>query len=252
MIPCCLAVPVLLGAASALSPAQAQLAVLDSANLEQTSQTLAGTLRILDEAKQTVSQLTSMSSVLGTAGAASGGLAAPLRNLGASLAMPSVSFESWNLPRELQNPNIGSFTSARDFISEALTVAPDKNKNLEFGGVDAVQRRRALAFRDAAANGYALAIRQRQTVQPAIERAAALADQATSAATLIDELRATNSLLAQIAGELAAQRQLAIAELELQAAQALTATPIVFTSSGSGGLGTGTSAPQSSSGLLGE
>src|SRR5207253_7606105 len=102
------------GIAASTDNGCAQLAVLDSANLEQTSQNLAGTLRILDQARQTVSQLTSVSSVLGLAGAGSGGLSSPLRTLGASMALPVLNFDSWNLPRELQNPNIGSFNSSRD------------------------------------------------------------------------------------------------------------------------------------------
>jgi hypothetical protein len=234
--------------------AHGQLAVLDSANLEQTSQTLAGTLRILDQAKQTVSQLTSVSSVLGIAGAGSGGLSSPLRSLGASMAMPVQSFDAWNLPRELQNPNIGSFSSSRDFVGSVLgAVVADKNKTIGFGSVDAVQRRRGLALRDAAANGYALAIQQRQTIQPSIERAAALSDQATGAATLVDEMRATNSLLAQIAGELTAQRQISIATLELRAAEALAASPVVFTGTSGSALTPAASASQNgSSGQLGE
>jgi hypothetical protein len=240
--------------AEAAPTARAQLAVLDSANLEQTSQNLAGTLRILDQARQTVSQLTAVSGVLGIAGAGSGGLSSPLRTLGASMALPVLSFDSWNLPRELQNPNIGSFNSSRDFVSRVLvSVTPDKNKNLGFTSVDAVQRRRGLAFRDAAANGYALSIQQRQTIQPALERAATLSDQATGAATLIDGIRVTNYLLAQIAGEMTAQRQVSIAALELRAAEALAGSPVVFTNASDSGLGVRASAPQGGgSGQLGE
>jgi hypothetical protein len=228
--------------------------VLDSANLEQTSQNLAGTLRILDQAKQTVTQLTSVSGVLGLAGASTGGLGSPLRAFNAAMTMPIINFDAWNLPRELQNPNIASFNSARDFVGQVLAnVTPDKSKTLGFNSIDAVQRRRGLALRDAAANGYALALQQRQTIQPALERAAALSDQATAAPTLIDELRATNGLLAQIAGELTAQRQVAIAALELRAAQAMASTPVVFTSPSASGLNVA-STPQNngSTGQLGE
>ena len=110
----------------------------------------------------------------------------------------------------------------------------------------------AVSVRDAAANGYALAIQQRQTIQPALERAASLSDQATAAATLIDGIRATNYLLAQIAGELTAQRQVAIAVLELRSAEAMAGSPVVFTSASASGLGSGASVPQSGSGQLGE
>jgi hypothetical protein len=247
---CVVAAALLVGVGGSVPSARAQLAVLDSANLEQTSQNLAGTLRILDQAKQTVSQLTSVSGVLGIAGAGSGGLSSPLRTLGASMSMPVLNLDNWNLPRELQNPNIGSFNSARDFVGQVLAgVTPDKNKNLGFTNVDAVQQRRGLAFRDAAANGYALAIQQRQTIQPALERAAALADQATSASTLVDEIRATNYLLAQIAGELTAQRQVAVATLELRSAQAMATSPVVFTSASGSGLGIGPAGPQSVGGV---
>src|SRR5438128_6495127 len=85
---CIVAAAVAIGIETGAPTARAQLAVLDSANLEQTSQNLAGTLRLLDQAKQTVSELTSVASVLGTAGAGSGGLSSPLRSLGASMALP--------------------------------------------------------------------------------------------------------------------------------------------------------------------
>jgi hypothetical protein len=164
-----------------------------------------------------------------------------------------VSFESWNLPRELQNPNIGSFSSVREFIGETLAgVTPDKKNNIGFDSASAVQQRRSLAVHDASANGYALAIRQRQTIEPAIERAALLADQATSAATLIEELRATNGLLAQIAGELTAQRQLEIAELELRSAAALASAPVIFTSAINSDPATAVGTQGAGSGHLGE
>jgi hypothetical protein len=209
------------------------MAVLDAANLAQTSQTLAANLKIFDQARQTVSQLTSVSSALGSMGAGSGGLGSPLRTLEASMALPVISFDSWNLPKELQNPNTGSFSSARDFVGLALGVTPNKNQTLAYGDFDSAQRRRALAFRDASWNGYALAIQQRQTIQPSLERAASLADQSSLAATLIDEIRATNYLLAQIAGELTAQRQIMASTLELQSSQAIATSPIVFTGTAS-------------------
>lgn len=225
------------------------MAVLDAANLEQTSQTLAANLKIFDQTRQTVSQLTSVSSALGSMGAGSGGLASPLRNLEASMALPVMSFDSWNLPKELQNPNTGSFSSARDFVGQALGVTPSKNQTLAYGDFDLAQQRRTLAFRDASWNGYALALQQRQTIQPSLERAASLADQSSSAATLIDEIRATNYLLAQIAGELTAQRQIMASALELQSSQAIATSPIIFTGTATTAVG---AAPAASNGPLGQ
>jgi hypothetical protein len=225
------------------------MAVLDAANLAQTSQTLAADLKIFDQARQTVSQLTSVSSALGTMGAGSGGLGSPLRNLEASMALPVMSFDSWNLPKELQNPNTGSFSSARDFVGQALGVTPNKNQTLAYGDFDSAQQRRTLAFRDASWNGYALALQQRQTIQPSLERAASLADQSSSATTLIDEIRATNYLLAQIAGELTAQRQIMASALELQSSQAIATSPVIFTGTATTA---GGSAPTNSNGPLGQ
>jgi hypothetical protein len=80
-------------------------------------------------------------------------------------------------------------------------------------------------------NGYSLALAQRQQVQPALERAASLADQATSAATMMDQQRTTNYLLAAIAGEMVAQRSLMASYLEVVSTKALQEQPVIFTSS---------------------
>jgi hypothetical protein len=58
-----------------------------------------------------------------------------------------------------------------------------------------------------------------------------LADQATSATTLMDQQRTTNYLLAAIPGELVAQRSLMAAYLELASSKALQDQPVIFTSS---------------------
>src|SRR6266851_3353975 len=172
-------------------PAGAQMAVYDAAAHAETSQTLAQALKLVDSAGQQLSQLTSLKDALGSVGASSGGLASPLRSLNASLTPPAMKFDGWNLPREMQSPNFGSMSSSRDFLGQALGVTPDKNNNIAYGDRDAAVQRRQLAVRDAAMNGYSLALAQRQQIQPALERAASLADQATSAATLMDQQRTT-------------------------------------------------------------
>jgi hypothetical protein len=216
----------------ALSPAvRAQMAVYDAANHVETSQTLAQTLKLVDDAQQQLSQLTSLKNTLGSMGSASGGLASPLRALNASLAPPAMSFTGWNLPRELQAPDLGSLSSSRSFLDKALAVTPDKNNNIAFTDRDAAVQRRQLAASDAAMNGYSLALAHRQQIQPSLERAASLADQATGAATLMDQQRTTNYLLAEIAGELVAQRSLMAAYLELASGKALQDQPVMFTGS---------------------
>ncbi|MDB5406360.1 MAG: hypothetical protein JWL84_1272 [Rhodospirillales bacterium] len=210
-------------------PAWAQMAVYDAAVHMETSQTLAQAIKLLDSAQQQLSQLNSLRSALGSAGAAAGGLASPLRSLNASLAPPA--FDGWNLPRDMQAPNLASMSSSRDFLGQALAVTPDKNSNIAFGDRDAAVQRRQLAARDAAMNGYSLALAQRQQIQPALERAASLADQATSATTLMDQQRTTNYLLAAIAGELVAQRSLMASYLEVVSTKALQDQPVIYTGS---------------------
>jgi len=212
-------------------PARGQMAVYDAAAHAETSQTLAQTIKILDSATQQLSQLTALKSALGSVGASSGGLASPLRSLNASLTPPAMKFDGWNLPREMQSPNFGSMSSSRDFLGQALGVTPDKNNNIAYGDRDAAVQRRQLAVRDAAMNGYSLALAQRQQIQPALERAASLADQATSAATLMDQQRTTNYLLAAIAGEMVAQRSLMASYLEVVSTKALQDQPVIFTNS---------------------
>jgi len=224
------AVALVLGVAVS-QPARAQMAVYDAAAHAETSQTLAQTIKILDSATQQLSQLTALKSALGSVGASSGGLASPLRSLNASLTPPAMKFDGWNLPREMQSPNFGSMSSSRDFLGQALGVTPDKNNNIAYGDRDAAVQRRQLAVRDAAMNGYSLALAQRQQIQPALERAASLADQATSAATLMDQQRTTNYLLAAIAGEMVAQRSLMASYLEVVSTKALQDQPVIFTNS---------------------
>jgi hypothetical protein len=224
------AVAVTLGLA--VSPAAwAQMAVYDAAAHAETSQTLAQALKLVDSAGQQLSQLTSLKDALGSVGASSGGLASPLRSLNASLTPPAMKFDGWNLPREMQTPNFGSMSSSRDFLGQALGVTPDKNNNIAYGDRDSAVQRRQLAARDAAMNGYSLALAQRQQIQPALERAASLADQATSAATLMDQQRTTNYLLAAIAGEMVAQRSLMASYLEVVSTKTLQDQPVIFTSS---------------------
>jgi len=212
-------------------PARGQMAVYDAAAHAETSQTLAQALKLVDSAGQQLSQLTSLKDALGSVGASSGGLASPLRSLNASLTPPAMKFDGWNLPREMQSPNFGSMSSSRDFLGQALGVTPDKNNNIAYGDRDAAVQRRQLAVRDAAMNGYSLALAQRQQIQPALERAASLADQATSAATLMDQQRTTNYLLAAIAGEMVAQRSLMASYLEVVSTKALQDQPVIFTNS---------------------
>ena len=212
-------------------PAGAQMAVYDAAAHAETSQTVAQTIKILDSATQQLSQLTALKNALGSVGASSGGLASPLRSLNASLTPPAMRFDGWNLPREMQSPNFGSISSSRDFVGQALGITPDKNNNIAYGDRDAVVQRRQLAVRDAAMNGYSLALAQRQQIQPALERAASLADQATSAATLMDQQRTTNYLLAAIAGEMVAQRSLMASYLEVVSTRTLQDQPVIYTSS---------------------
>jgi hypothetical protein len=212
-------------------PARAQMAVYDAAAHAETSQTLAQTIKILDSATQQLSQLTALKSALGSVGASSGGLASPLRSLNASLTPPAMKFDGWNLPRELQSPNFGSMSSSRDFLGQALGVTPDKNNTIAYGDRDVAIKRRQLAAREAAMNGYSLALAQRQQIQPALERAASLADQATSAATLMDQQRTTNYLLAAIVGEMVAQRSLMASYLEVASTKALQDQPVIYTSS---------------------
>ena len=131
----------------------------------------------------------------------------------------------------MQSPNFGSMSSSRDFLGQALGVTPDKNNNIAYGDRDAAVQRRQLAARDAAMNGYSLALAQRQQIQPALERAASLADQATSAATLMDQQRTTNYLLAAIAGEMVAQRSVIASYLEVVSTKTLQDQPVIFTSS---------------------
>jgi hypothetical protein len=213
--------------------AHAQMAVYDAANHAETSQTLAQTIKILDETKQQVDQLTSVASTLGAFGSSSsaGVLSSSLRTVNASMSIPPMNFDNWNLPSSMPTPNLGSFGSARDFVGQALGVTPDKNKTLAYGDFDAAQRRRALAFRDAAWNGYAIALQQRQTIAPALERVAGLSDQADAAPTVIEEIRASNKLLAAIAGELVAQRAVMTAYLEIASSQAIATAPVIFTDS---------------------
>jgi hypothetical protein len=212
-------------------PALAQMAVYDAAAHAETSQTLAQTIKILDSATQQLSQLTALKNALGSVGASSGGLASPLRSLNASLTPPAMKFDGWNLPREMQSPHFGSISSSRDFLGQALGVMPDKNNTIAYGDRDVAVQRRQLAARDAAMNGYSLALAQRQQIQPALERAASLADQATSAATLMDQQRTTNYLLAAIVGEMVAQRSLMASYLEVASTKALQDQPVIYTSS---------------------
>jgi hypothetical protein len=228
--------------------ARAQMAVYDAANHAETSQTLAETLKIFDQARQQVQQLTSVVTSLGSAGSSStaGVLSSSLRTINASMSVPPMSFDTWKLPDGMQ-PNLGSFDMARDFVGQALGVTPGTNRTLAYGDFDAAQRRRALAFHDAAWNAYALAIQQRQTIAPALERAAGLSDQADAAPTIIEEIRASNKLLAAIAGELVAQRSIMAAYLEVVSSQAIATAPVVFTDAA----GTAAGLPPSSNAPLG-
>jgi hypothetical protein len=217
-----------------ISPvARAQMAVYDAAAHAETSQTLAQTIKILDSATQQLSQLTALKNALGSVGASSGGLASPLRSLNASLTPPAMNFDGWSLPREMQSPNFGSMSSSRAFLGQALGVTPDQDNKIAYGDRDAAIQRRQLAVRDAAMNGYSLALAQRQQIQPALERAASLADQATNAATLMDQQRTTNYLLAAIAGEMVAQRSLMASYLEVVSTRTLKDQPVIYTSSSS-------------------
>src|SRR5260221_13448685 len=96
-------------------------------------------------------------------------------------------------------------------------------------------------------NVYPLVLAQRQQIHQALERAASLADQATSAATMMDQQRTTNYLLAAIAGEMVAQRSLMASYLEVVSTRTLQNQPVIYTSSSSTIFG-----PPSSNGPLGE
>src|SRR5260221_10270976 len=143
--------------------ARAQMAVYDAANHAETSQTLAQTLKIFDQARQQVQQLTSVVSTLGSFGSSSsaGVLSSSLRTVNASMSVPPMSFDGWKLPDGMQTPNLGSFGSAREFVGQALGVRPHKSRTLAYGGLAAAKRRPALAFRHDAWKRDAAAIQQR-------------------------------------------------------------------------------------------
>src|SRR5260221_11912496 len=94
--------------------ARAQMAVYDAANHAETSQTLAQTLKIFDQARQQVQQLTSLVSTLGSFGSSSsaGGLSSSLRTVNASLSGPPMSFDGWELADRSQTPNLCTFRAA--------------------------------------------------------------------------------------------------------------------------------------------
>lgn len=216
-----------------MSPAaRAQMAVYDAANHVETSQTLAQALKLVDQGQQALSQLNAMKSAIGTVGGISSGVSSSLRSLNGSIAPPAMNLSSWSLPRDLQAPDFSSMSSSRSFLDKAIALTPDKNGNMAYGDRDSATQRRQLAARDAAMNGYALALAQRQQIQPALERVATAADEADAAPDEIAELHQTNKLLAVIAGELVAQRSLMAAMLEMTASKALQEQPVLFTSSG--------------------
>lgn len=215
------------------APARAQMAVYDAAVHAETSQNLARTIDLLNTTNQQLQQVTSLSSVMGKIGAAASnsGLATTLRTLDQAMAPPRLSFSGWDLPRELQQPNLGTMSAATDFVQKSLLASPDpKTQTYQYGDLEAAKQRRILAFQNAAADGYALALQQRSGIQAAFERVASLDEQATSAQTVIDEIRVTNRLLAAIAGELVAQRELTAARLAVASSDAMATQPVLFTS----------------------
>src|SRR5437899_12137995 len=80
--------------------ARAQMAVYDAANHAETSQTLAQTLKIFDQARQQVQQLTSVVSTLGASGSSNtaGVLPSSPRPVNAALPVPPTTSDSWTRP----------------------------------------------------------------------------------------------------------------------------------------------------------
>lgn len=225
---------VILGAASWPGRADAAMAVIDGANLEQNAQQLVTTMKQLEEAKRLYDQANAMRSVLGGAGASPAGALGFGSGISSTLSGMQCLFptmDPWKIPSGI-TPNFSSVCSSRRFIDQMFTV-PDPNnpdtKNL-VGKVDrsAILEKRSVVYREATMNGLALAYQQKQDVPQSTQRIASIAAEAAAAPDIHSDLQVTNKLLVAIAEQLIAQRMVMAGLLEAVTAQQLQSVPVNF------------------------
>src|SRR5258707_7519890 len=101
------------------------MAVYDAANHAETSQTLAQTLKIFDQARQQVQQLTSVVSTLGTFGSSSsaGVVSSALRTVHSAVSVPPMRLDRLE-------------PAGRESASEHRSLRPGRAFGLPAVGVD--------------------------------------------------------------------------------------------------------------------
>lgn len=214
--------------------ADAAMAVIDGANLEQNAQQLVTAMKQLEEAKRLYAQANAMRSVLGASGGSPAGALGFGSGISSTLSGMQCLFPTmsgWSIPNGI-SPNFGSVCSSRRFIDQMFTLPDPKDPNSRnlVGKVDraAILEQRQTVYREATMNGLALAYQQKNDVPQSTQRVASIAAEAANAPDIHSDLQVTNKLLVAIAEQLIAQRMVMAGLLEAVTAQQMQSVPVNF------------------------
>lgn len=213
------------------APAKA-LEVHDSANLVQNARQVAEAIKQLQEAIKIAQNTLATLEAIGGAGPLTGlgpspwqlSTAAQLRNI-------SPVFTSWRLPSGIQ-PNFTSVRNAEQFVRDVL-LPPSPTSNgpapvITEQDQNTLLYNRLAAQRDAATAAIAAAYSARQTVDSVTAQATSIVQKTAAAQDLRGQLGVTNQALSDILTELALQRTLMAAMVEVLGTQSLREIPLAY------------------------
>lgn len=219
------------GALSA-STAYAAMTVFDpTANANAVKQ-LAEATKQLEELQRQVLELQNLRIQLGNIGDYVIDFVSEPMAGAARLACNMTDFGDWNLGVDFQVPDLSSICGVKDFLNQSLRVDTSAG-TFATQSLDEVRARRHSLMEEAALNGVAMGLSEREA---ASEAASALASLAREAARPVDQAQAlllANRLKVKEIEELIAIRSLLGSLVEVQAAQALRTAPVAFTGSAS-------------------
>jgi len=213
--------------------AWAAMTVFDPTAQGSRIEQLNNAVKQLEEAKKQLNELEQQTNIMGLVGQmemADG--TANLVKRSARMACALVNFDGWELG-DLVAPNITSLCQLKSFLAQAIVAVPDEETgNISGATVETVRLRRVEAVESAGVNGLSIGLSERETFAEALGELSSLAATAAMTRTLREDMAVSNRLALRQVEELIAIRQMLGALLEVQAAQALQATPILTKPSG--------------------
>lgn len=178
-------------------------------------------LEKLEEQVRELQELTDVTGAMGTSGLTG---VREVTEQASRMGCRMTDFESWGLSADFDIPRLTSICDAASFVREALT--PDGEEDDGLGMLSAekrteIQARRDLVTEEAALQGVALGLSEREAGTDAAGELAALAASAEMSQTLRAEAAMNNRLNIRLIEELVAMRAVMAGLLEVQSAQAL-------------------------------